>query len=66
MTEFLAQSAVGGGAALTYLLFIIAGLFVGGTWTAYKSGSRVGMIICGAIALVALVGAILWLIGSYN
>lgn len=62
----LAQSALGGGAALTYLLFIIAGLFVGGAFSAYKAKSQVGMIICGIIALVALVGAILWLIGSYN
>ena len=47
----------------TYFLFIVAGLLVGGTWSLYKSGSRVGTIILGLLSVIALAGAILWLIG---
>lgn len=47
----------------TYFLFIVAGLLVGGTWSMYKTGSRVGTLICGALAVIALAGAVLWFIG---
>ncbi len=61
----LAQNAaVGGRAALTYLLFIIAGLLVGGAWSAYKAGSMVGTLVAGVLAVVALAGALLWLMGG--
>ena len=47
----------------TYFLFIVAGLLVGGTWSLYKAGSRVGTFILGALSVIALAGAVLWLIG---
>lgn len=47
----------------TYFLFIVAGLLVGGTWSLYKSGSRVGTIVFGLLSVIALAGAILWLLG---
>ncbi|MFV8380485.1 hypothetical protein [Corynebacterium hindlerae] len=50
--------------ALVYVLFIIAGLLVGGAWSAYKAENRTatfGLAICAAIALAA---ALLWLIGE--
>ncbi|WP_448852453.1 hypothetical protein [Corynebacterium sp. 335C] len=58
------NAAVGGRAALTYLLFIIAGLLVGGAWSAYKAGSTAGTLVAGLLAVVALGGAILWLLGG--
>lgn len=60
----LAQQAFSGTELSTYFLFIVAGLLVGGTWTAYKAGSRIGTIILGLLSVVALAGAILWLMGA--
>ncbi|MBP2332306.1 hypothetical protein ACLB3A_10220 [Corynebacterium freneyi] len=48
----------------TIFLFILAGLLVGGAWSAYQAGSRVGTIVLGFLAVLALAGAILWLIGE--
>lgn len=47
----------------TYFLFIVAGLLVGGAWTMYQSGSRVGTIVVGLLAVIALAGAVLMLLG---
>lgn len=61
----LAQaSAVGPNAAATYLLFIVAGVLVGGTYSVYKAGSRRGTLVMGVLAVIALAGAILWLTGA--
>ena len=48
----------------TIFLFILAGLLVGGAWSAYRAGSRVGTIVLGFLAVLALAGAILSLIGE--
>lgn len=48
---------------LVYLLFLVAGLMVGGTWSMYQAGNKVLTIVFALIAAVSLVGAILWLIG---
>ncbi|ANE04355.1 hypothetical protein [Corynebacterium crudilactis] len=47
-----------------YGLFLIAGLFIGGAWSAYKSENKVLMIIAGLIAVAATAGGILWLLGE--
>ena len=51
---------------LIYLLFLIAGLLVGGAWSMYKNGSAKGTVIVGALAAVALGFALYNFIGSYQ
>ena len=53
-----------GGRWFIYGLFLIAGLFVGGAWSAYKSDNKVLMIVAGLIAVAAAAGGILWLLGE--
>lgn len=62
----LAQSATddSGGNWLIYLLFIVAGLLVGGTWSAYQNGSKFFTVVLAVLAAVSFVGAILWMIGA--
>lgn len=47
-----------------YLLFIMAGLLVGGTYSAYSAGSRLWTIVLGLLAVIATAGAVMWLIGA--
>ncbi|MCF4006325.1 hypothetical protein L1O03_03910 [Corynebacterium uropygiale] len=62
----VAADSAGSGSSmswLVYLLFLVAGLMVGGTWSMYQAGNKVLTIVFALIAAVSLVGAILWLIG---
>lgn len=56
----------GGGTWLVYLLFIVAGLLVGGTWSAYQNGSRPLTIFLALCAAVAFAGAAFWMMGAMN
>lgn len=49
---------------LIYLLFLVAGLLVGGTWSAYQNGSRILTVVLALIAAVAFAAAVLWMIGA--
>ncbi|MBD8028888.1 hypothetical protein H9627_00855 [Corynebacterium sp. Sa1YVA5] len=49
---------------MIYGLFIIAGLFIGGAWSAYKAENKMGMFVAGAIGIIAAVGGILWTMGE--
>lgn len=49
---------------MIYALFIIAGLFAGGAWSAYKAKNTLLMVLAGIIAMAAIVGGILWMIGE--
>lgn len=62
-SEVLLAQGLDGRTLSTYFLFIVAGLLVGGTWSMYKSGSRVGTLVVGALAVIALAGAVLWYLG---
>ncbi|MFD5867616.1 hypothetical protein ACFWGD_03240 [Corynebacterium sp. NPDC060344] len=46
----------------TIFLFIVAGLLVGGAWSAYQAGSKFGTIVLGLLAVLATAGAIVWLL----
>ena len=50
----------------TIFLFILAGLRVGGAWSAYQAGSRFGTVVLGLLAVLATAGAVLWLVGEMN
>lgn len=62
----VAQSGEGSSNWLVYLLFIAAGLLVGGAWSAYQSGSRPLTIFLALCAAVAFAGAVFWLMGAMN
>ncbi|AKK09171.1 hypothetical protein HCH15_09815 [Corynebacterium testudinoris] len=49
---------------LIYLLFIVAGLLVGGVWSAYQAGNKLLTIVLAVFAAVALTGAVLWMLGA--
>lgn len=49
---------------MIYGLFILAGLFIGGAWSAYKAENKLGMIVAGAIGALAALGGIFWMIGE--
>lgn len=50
--------------ALVYVLFILAGLLVGGAWSAYQAENRRATYGMAVIAAIALAGALLKLIGE--
>ncbi len=58
------QAPDAGNRWMIYGLFIVAGLFIGGAWSAYKAENKLGMIVAGAIGGVAAIGALLWMIGE--
>ncbi len=57
------QDSGSGNHWLVYLLFLVAGLLVGGTWSAYQNGSRALTIFLALTSAVAFAGAVLWMIG---
>ncbi|MCS5479318.1 hypothetical protein NYP18_06570 [Corynebacterium sp. YIM 101645] len=64
--DTIAQAGQGSSHWLVYLLFIAAGLLVGGTWSAYQAGSRPLAIFLALCAAVAFAGAVFWLMGAMN
>ncbi len=58
------QNPAGAGTWMIYALFLIAGLFVGGAWSAYKSKNVPLTVLAGAVAVVAAAGGVLWMMGD--
>lgn len=50
--------------AFVYILFIIAGLLVGGAWSAYQAGSKKATYGLAILSAIALAAALMWLIGE--
>lgn len=60
----VAQEQTGGDNGwLVLILFIVAGLLVGGTWSAYQNSNKFLTILMAVLAAAALVGAVLWMMG---
>lgn len=49
---------------MIYALFLLAGLFVGGAWSAYKNNNVALAVFAGVIAVVSVAGGVLWMIGE--
>lgn len=47
-----------------WMLFILAGLLVGGTWSFYQQGNKPVTIVLGILALLSLSGALIVLFGA--
>ncbi|MCZ9308362.1 hypothetical protein ACUY3K_04270 [Corynebacterium uberis] len=60
----VAQDAASPNAWQVYVLFAVAGLLVGATWSAYQHGSKLLTMVAAVLATLALVAAIVWLIGG--
>ncbi|WIM66932.1 hypothetical protein QP027_07265 [Corynebacterium breve] len=59
MTRLLAEGSPSvGGSMAVWLLFIVAGMFVGGAWSAYQNGSKLMTMIMAVLAAVALLVAL--------
>jgi hypothetical protein len=44
------------------LLFALAGILLGGTWSLYKQGShKAVVVVVGVLAVIAAVGGVAWL-----
>ncbi|RNE49452.1 hypothetical protein [Corynebacterium alimapuense] len=61
-----AASSSSGEPWLVYLQFIVAGLLVGGTWSAYQAGNKILTIILALCAASAFAGAVFWMAGVLN
>ncbi|MFP7364516.1 hypothetical protein SFC07_01850 [Corynebacterium callunae] len=64
VTASMQTTADGSNRWMIYALFIVAGLFAGGAWSAYKSKNTLLMVLAGVITIAALAGGILWMIGE--
>ena len=60
----LTQSAQSGNNhMLIYILCMAAGLLGGGAWSTYKNGAPLLALLLGICALIAGIGAVLWMLG---
>ncbi|MHA2789314.1 hypothetical protein ACXZ66_09240 [Corynebacterium sp. S7] len=60
MVEVLAQDSPSvGGSMFIWILFIIAGILVGGAWSAYQNGSKGATMVMAVLAAAALLIALL-------
>ena len=55
---YVAQAASGNNYWLVYLMFLIAGVLAGGTWSVYKNGSRGFAVVLGVLAGIAVAAGI--------
>lgn len=55
---------MGGVHWLVWGLFLIAGLLVGGVWSAYQNGSKAATLVMAVLAGGALIGAVAMLVGA--
>ncbi|HZK32576.1 MAG TPA: hypothetical protein VFC72_06670 [Corynebacterium sp.] len=56
-------SGLGGVQWLIWGLFLIAGLLVGGVYSAYKNGSKAATLVMAVLAAGAVLAAVLMLLG---
>ena len=47
-----------------WLLFLLAGVFVGGAWSGYQHDNKVLTIACGLLAVVTLAASITWMVAE--
>lgn len=50
---------------VSYILFLIGGLLVGGVWSAYKAENILLAVALSACALVSIGGGIAWAVSLY-
>ncbi|MGK5741865.1 hypothetical protein [Micromonospora sp. URMC 103] len=51
------------GGALPILLFVLAGVLVGGVWSLHRQGApKVAVLVVAVLAVLATVGGVLWVL----
>ncbi|WP_306506725.1 hypothetical protein ACKFRM_07410 [Corynebacterium sp. YSMAA1_1_D6] len=51
---------------LVLVLFLVAGLLVGGAWSAYQNGSKFMTVVAGVLAAVTVAAALAWLLDIFS
>ena len=51
---------------LVLVLFLVAGLLVGGAWSAYQTGSQFMTVVAGVLAAVTVAAALAWLLDIFS
>ncbi|WP_165010120.1 hypothetical protein [Corynebacterium lizhenjunii] len=49
---------------MVMILFLLAGLLVGGAWAAYQNGAKYWTLIAGILATVTLGAAVAWMVSA--
>lgn len=60
-----AASNTGSNHIMVYILSMAAGLLGGGAWSTYKNGASLMSLILSICAIIAGIGAVLWLLGAF-
>ena len=48
------------------VVFLVAGMLVGGAWTAYQQGSKAMTVVASLLAAITVVAAISWMVGAFG
>ena len=48
------------------VLFLVAGMLVGGAWSAYQQGSKAMTVVASLLAAITVVAAISWMVGAFG
>ncbi|ACP33215.1 hypothetical protein [Corynebacterium aurimucosum] len=51
---------------MVLVLFLVAGLLVGGAWAAYQNGSVLMTVVAGALAAVSVAAALVWFLDIFS
>ena len=52
--------------AMVLVLFLVAGLLVGGAWAAYQNGSVLMTVVAGALAAISVTAALVWFLDIFS
>lgn len=48
------------------VLFLVAGMLVGGAWSAYQQGAKAMTVVASLLAAITVVAAISWMVGAFG
>lgn len=48
------------------ILFLVAGLLVGGAWSAYQQGSKFFTVVAALLAVITAAAPIAWMVGGFS
>ncbi|MCG7275034.1 MULTISPECIES: hypothetical protein [Corynebacterium] len=47
-------------------LFLVAGLLIGGAWSAYQNDSKLMTVVAGVLAAITIAAAVAWLLDIFS
>lgn len=51
---------------MVLVLFLVAGLLVGGAWAAYQNGSVLMTVVAGVLAAISVTAALVWFLDIFS